>query len=276
MQAYHESSSDGKHDLIAKYMKEGGIKSLAWVAGYVEKSKTREGEQVVCDKGWFTMLKIFEREGVVLNDKKRQPVVLEAMRKANYQEHSVQYNNLDDLKKEIAGCPELTKYYYVFGKNTSIHSEMKDTSVEISTSLKPSNLALALKDGAASSSQTTVKIENPEKVQAQQVATVLSSGKAAIQKILSPIEDGISMLECKKKKEFEDFLKEGTSHVKKATDFVEKARKVLALHASMESDESCTKEAWTDHTAKIENMNSLASVHLDGLKHYKSRMQALS
>ena len=45
-QAYNSSDVDKKKGLIAKYKAEGGIKNLAWVTTYVEKSKEQEINEI--------------------------------------------------------------------------------------------------------------------------------------------------------------------------------------------------------------------------------------
>ena len=66
-QKYHALDGEGKHGLIATYMKEGGIKNLSWVASYLESSETKETEMQEDEKGFFTMHKILGFHGLGWN-----------------------------------------------------------------------------------------------------------------------------------------------------------------------------------------------------------------
>ncbi|CAE7392404.1 unnamed protein product, partial [Symbiodinium sp. KB8] len=268
---YHDSSPDEKHQLINKYLQEGGIRNIGWIATYSESSTAKDTDLAKAETGYFTAQKIFEREGVVVTDKKRQQAVLEAMLVANYKDNDVKYTKLEDLRKEIANCPELTKYYFVFNKSTTVHKDTKTQQVDLTANLKTAGLANALKDAPASGG-IKVKIENPEKAAAKQQATVLQSAKSVIVKLLEPIEDGLVALKSVKKAEYTDFVKEGTGHVEKARGYVDKVRGRLGEQLAMENDEGTSKETWKAHIDAMDGLATLGAVHADGLKHFKHRM----
>ncbi|CAE7734717.1 unnamed protein product [Symbiodinium sp. CCMP2592] len=274
LETYHNADSSAKHDLIKTYQEKGGIKNLAWVPSYTEQATSSNSDAQEVERGFFVMSKIFERElgSGSAPEKKRQDIVLEAMRIQNYKDYDVDYKDLKDLVKEVPGCPELTKYFFCFGKSSSTYAETKQTNMEISTNLKTSGLALALGDSSSSSCQ--VKIENPEKVKATEKVGVLKSGKASIEKLINPLEDGISQLQCTKKPEYAEFIKEGNNNLKEAKSFVERARVQISTHAVLQSDENTTKEAWEELSGKMEGMINIATVHVDGLKQFKLRLQA--
>ena len=274
LQTYHDSSPDEKHQLINKYLQEGGIRNIGWIATYSESSTAKDTDLAKAETGYFTAQKIFEREGVVVTDKKRQQAVLEAMLVANYKDNDVKYTKLEDLRKEIANCPELTKYYFVFNKSTTVHKDTKTQQVDLTANLKTAGLANALKDAPASGG-IKVKIENPEKAAAKQQATVLQSAKSVIVKLLEPIEDGLVALKSVKKAEYTDFVKEGTGHVEKARGYVDKVRGRLGEQLAMENDEGTSKETWKAHIDAMDGLATLGAVHADGLKHFKHRMSAL-
>ena len=120
-----------------------------------------------------------------------------------------------------------------------------------------------------------VKIENPEKVKANQHVTVLTNGKTAIQKVLDTIKDGISTLQHGKKPEYKDFVTEGLSIVEEADKFVEAARENISNHSIMQNDDSKTEKDWQEFGDKVQPLIDVCSTHVEGLKHYKLRMQAL-
>jgi len=221
------------------------------------------------------MAKIFEKEGIH-PEKKRQDIVLEAMRTENYKENGIEYKDLKkDLIKEVPGCPELTKYWYCFAKNQNNIASRKESSMEISTNIKVGHLQAALGNSSSSSGGVQVKIENPEKVKASQLVTVLSNGKSAIQKVLDAIKDGISTLQHAKKPEYTDFVSEGLKIVQEGDKFVEAARQKISSHSVMQHDEGKTGADWQEFGDKVQSLIDVASTHVDGLKHFKVRMQAL-
>ncbi|CAE6960006.1 unnamed protein product [Symbiodinium sp. KB8] len=251
---YHDSDASAKHELINNYIREGGIKTLSWVPSYTEHAITSTENKQKVEDGYFTMGKIFEREGIQ-PEKKRQDIVLEAMRIENYKEHNIEYQDIKkDLIQEVAGCPELTKYFYVVAKSQANTLHRKESDMEITTNIK-------------------VKIENPEKVKANQHVTVLTNGKTAIQKVLDTIKDGISTLQHGKKPEYKDFVTEGLSIVEEADKFVEAARENISNHSIMQNDDSKTEKDWQEFGDKVQPLIDVCSTHVEGLKHYKLRMQ---
>ncbi|CAE7644218.1 unnamed protein product, partial [Symbiodinium necroappetens] len=272
---YHDSDASAKHELINNYIREGGIKNLSWVPSYTEHAITSTENKQKVEDGYFTMGKIFEREGIQ-PEKKRQDIVLEALRMENYKEHSIEYQDIKkDLIKEVAGCPELTRYFYVFAKSQSNSLHRKESDMEITTNIKVGHLGAALKDASSGSGGVQVKIENPEKVKATQHVTVLTNGKAAIQKALDIIKDGISTLQHGKKPEYKEFVTEGLTIVEEADKFVEAAREKISNHSIMQNDDSKSEKDWQEFGDKVQPLIDVCSTHVEGLKHYKLRMQAL-
>ena len=62
-QAYNSSDVDKKKGLIDKYKADGGIKNLAWVTTYVEKSKEQEINDTQVQKGYFFGPEILNMNG---------------------------------------------------------------------------------------------------------------------------------------------------------------------------------------------------------------------
>ena len=149
----------------------------------------------------------------------------------------------------------------------------RERTVGLSTGLKTGHLANALKDlpSGSTAGAAMVKLENPGKVEGKQLATVLGSAKAAIEKILNPAQDRLSDLKMKGKAEFQALVDEGTSHVQRAQAFAQDSRAALSLRAKMDSEDKASQEDWKKHNAKLESLVKFGEVHVDGLKHLKTR-----
>ena len=70
-------------------------------------------------------------------------------------------------------------------------------------------------------------------------------------------------------------MDEGTSHVQRAQEFVQDSRAVLSLSAKMDSEDKASQEDWKKRNAKLESLVKFGEIHVDGLRHLKTRMQAL-
>ena len=255
-------------------MKEGGINNLSWVATYTEQSQSANTDEQKAETGYYTMAKILEREGIHPY-KKLQEIVLEAMRIENYKEHNIEYKDIKkDLIKHVPNCPELTKYFFVFGTSTNTTSQSKTGTMEIKTTgLKMANVQKAL-CGDAGSPSSVVKIENPEKLRAGQLVAILTNGKAAVQRALDPIKDGLSQLQHSKK--YKDFIDEGKAVLETANKFVDNARDKISSHLVMQADESKDESEWQQFADKqVQPLIDVCTTHVDGLKHFKQRMTAL-
>ena len=160
-QKYHALDGEGKHGLIATYMKEGGIKNLSWVASYLESSETKETEMQEDEKGFFAMHKILGFHGLVVGTnlaQERAPVVLKALLEENHKENDLDPND-KGLVEENQAVRELNKYFYIHRVQKESVASTKKTQMDLSAdNLKIANLKNALENTAPPS----IKVENPD------------------------------------------------------------------------------------------------------------------
>ncbi|CAE7602876.1 unnamed protein product [Symbiodinium natans] len=276
LEAYHSQDSDGKHKLIARYMDEGGIKNLAWVASYIESSEQQEQELCENKKGFMTRDEILGLNGFVVNGnlpEKRAEPVLQALLKKCWEANGLADAAAKDpceLIQKDADVPELTMYYYVKTQQRDTNATVKSSKLEQHASLKQSGLKAVLDKATGS---CDVKIEFPERIDGKNQGRVLKSGKEKMEKEIGQLKDALCLGKTLNKPEMEGLLKEGEKHQMQAQEFVEqKARKQLSVLASLEKNPDATAEQWLEHTEDMKATCAKAQVHCDGLKAFRARL----
>ena len=275
-EAYHSQDSDGKHKLIVRYMDEGGIKNLAWVASYLESSEQQEQELCENKKGFMTRDEILGLNGFVVNGnlpEKRAEPVLQALLKKCWEANGLADAAAKDpceLIQKDADVPELTMYYYVKTQQRDTNATVKSSKLEQHASLKQSGLKAVLDKATGS---CDVKIEFPERIDGKNQGRVLKSGKEKMEKEIGQLKDALCLGKTLNKPEMEGLLKEGEKHQMQAQEFVEqKARKQLSVLASLEKNPDATAEQWLEHTEDMKATCAKAQVHCDGLKAFRARL----
>lgn len=260
--------------MIAKYKAEGGIKNLAWVTQYVEKSQDQEINDTLVKKGYFFGAEILTMNGFQSNqfDAKTEKKILEGLLEDCYKTFGIDPNTTEDLKIENKALPQLTKYYYQKASQSSLDRNILEGSMELKLDLQSANLNKAM-GIASSSANPSVKIENPKYLDMKQELGIAQSMKTSLEKILNSTEAMHKDLEAENKKETKDMLKQMTPVFKEVGTFLDTVRKLLAECKSLDA----TTDA-KDLEKKITDLKAACNAgahHVDGMKSLAKRLRAV-
>ena len=124
---------------------------------------------------------------------------------------------------------------------------------------------------------TNIKIQNPHRLERKNQSKILQTGKAKVEKESGLAQDSLDVLKAKNKDgQHKSILEEGAKHQSESQKWVVAARKLLATLAAIEAEDSGADEAaFKDHTDLISTSIKFGSVHQEGLKQFKLRMQSL-
>lgn len=144
-------------------------------------------------------------------------------------------------------------------------------SMELKLDLQSGNLNKAL--GAASSSGTAVKVENPKFLDLKQELGIAHSMKGSLEKIFNPTDTLHKDWTAENKSETKEMLKQMGPVLKEASNFLETVRKLLAESKSMDASSDPK-----DLEKKIIDLKAACNAgthHIVGLKSMAKRLKAV-
>lgn len=259
--------------MIAKYKAEGGIKNLAWVTSYVEKSKDQEITDTHIQKGFFYSGEILKMNGFDSNqfDTKTEAKVLEGLLEESYTTFGIDPKT-QEVKIENTKIPQLTKYYYMKATQSTTDRNILEGSMEAKLDLQKDNLNKALGSGA--SSDPAVKVENPKYLDMKQEMNIAQSMKSSLEKIFNSTDIMFKDLQAENKPEIKPLVKQMEPVLKEANNFIETVRKLLAECKSL--DTSAEESLLKKKSKELSASSAAGSHHIDGLKSLKKRLQAMA
>ncbi|CAE7925821.1 unnamed protein product, partial [Symbiodinium necroappetens] len=165
LEAYRKIGDSDRRGFIQAYQK-FGLEDLKWMGSYTKKAISSENEVDTSLKGMMTMARIFKLNGLHASDydpKKQQQQLLEGLLKES--EDFWGHSRSEQVNKNL---PELSRFFYRTLVESKDETEQKEENLfELSSEIS----AKALKN----LNQPTIKLENPEKMELQQLARTSSS-----------------------------------------------------------------------------------------------------